>query len=447
MVSRKALVAIALVMIIVPGGILLGLTRSSALSAGPGVPEPVTQNVQAESPASGSFGAIYGTAGASSPGENSPGPSTPIYAATTVVSTAMETTVAGAISTEAGEPASGGTTLIQGNTQQSETSQTGAPLSTAATSTNASRDIEFFTNLTLQATSASTAYAKATAVAFSVGGYVADSTESNTSALVVVRVPAASYQDALMQLEGLGTLVTLSSSSDDVTVQYTDLNATLLSLQAEQASLLTILGQSSNINSTLNVESRIQGVDQQINSVESEILQTRTLVSYATISALIEQKAPTLPLSIKLTATPKSGDSPLSVTFNAITKGGEQPYIVNYNFGDGSSYQGQSLIHTFEQPGTYNVTVTATDASANVTEAWTVVNVSAPPATSSLSAFSSFAGGLFLQVIEGIVEVAVVVIPIAAALLVVLFPLRHRLGLSSKQPRQSGQAGGAASTS
>ena len=111
-------------------------------------------------------------------------------------------------------------------------------------------------------------------------------------------------------------------------------------------------------------------------------------MSYATISAFIEEKAPTQPLALKLTATPRTGNSPLSVTFNAVVKGGEQPYIVNYNFGDGSSYEGQALIHTFVQPGRYNVTVTVTDASANVTEAWTVVNVSAPPAGSALGRIS-----------------------------------------------------------
>jgi len=343
--------------------------------------------------------------------------------------TASTTTVAG--------PAGGSTTVVRGNSQQPASSQgSGAPFSPASTTTNGSRDIEFFTNVTLQAASASATFTKATAVAYSVGGYVSDSTESNATALVVMRVPAANYEDALSEVEGLGTLVTLSSSSNDVTVQYTDLNATLQSLQAEQASLLAILSESTNINSTLNVESRIQGVDQQINSVQSEILQTKTLVSYATISAFIEEKAPTQPLALKLTGTPRSGNSPLSVTFNAVVKGGELPYIVNYNFGDGSSYQGQALIHTFVQPGRYNVTVTATDASANVTEAWTVVNVSAPPAGSALGSFPNFVGGLFLLVVEGIVEVAVVVVPIAAALLIVLFPLRHRLGQSSRPPRQ-----------
>jgi hypothetical protein len=436
--SKKALVAVILLLIVVPGGVLLGLTRPSSSGAASLGATPSTQGVGLNS-SFGSLGALQ--AGISGP-SFSPS-NVPIAAgATTEVSTVTMT----ASSTGA----YGGTTVVKGNPQQTESSQgTSVPLSTTSTSTNGSRDIEFFTNVTLQATSASTAFAKATSISYSFGGYVSDSTESNASALIVMRVPAASYQDALTEVEGLGTLVTLSSSSNDVTVQYTDLNATLQSLQAEQESLLTILGQSTNINSTLNVESRIQVVDQQINSVESEILQTQTLVSYATISALIEQNAPVQPLTIKLTATPKSGESPLSVTFNAATKGGEQPYIVNYNFGDGSSYEGQALIHTFTQPGRYNVTVTATDASANVTEAWMLVNVSAPPAASGFGAFPNFVGGLFLQVIEGIVEVAVVVVPIAAVLLIVLFPLRRRLGLSSRPERrdQGGEASGVDGTS
>jgi Domain of unknown function (DUF4349)/PKD domain len=427
--SRKALVAIVLLMIIVPGGILVGLARGPSSLAASSSAAPYTENVGASSALQG---VTYGSAGfvAGSAGANFPvfAGGTTAAGATTVTMTMSTTTVAA--------PASDSTTVVRPNSQQPENPQgSGAPFSPASTRTNGSRDIEFFTNVTIQAASASATFTKATAVAYSVGGYVSDSTESNTTALVVMRVPAANYEDALTAVEGLGTLVTLSSSSNDVTVQYTDLNATLKSLQAEQVSLLAILSGSTNINSTLNVESRIQGVDQQINSVQSEILQTKTLVSYGTISALIEEKAPSQPLALKLTATPRSGNSPLSVTFNAVAKGGEQSYIVNYNFGDGSSYEGQALIHTFEQPGRYNVTVTATDASANVTEAWTIVNVSSPPAGSALGSFPNFVGGLFLRVVEGIVEVAVVVVPIATALLIILFPFRHRLGLSSRPPQ------------
>ncbi|HYR04112.1 MAG TPA: PKD domain-containing protein, partial [Nitrososphaerales archaeon] len=183
-----------------------------------------------------------------------------------------------------------------------------------------------------------------------------------------------------------------------------------------------------------------------INSVQSAILQTKTLVSFATISAFIEEKAPTQPvqpLTIKLTGTPRSGDAPLSVTFNAVTKGGTQPYIVNYNFGDGTSYEGKALIHTFQQAGHYNVTVTATDASANVTEASTIVDVSPPPATTTVGGFPNFVGGLFLSVVEGIAEVAVVVVPIVTVVLLVLFPLRYRLGLSSRKASHGAESAGA----
>src|SRR6266849_8421974 len=158
-------------------------------------------------------------------------------ATTTVAGGAVMTTVTAVMSSTSSRPAPPATILLQPNSQQAHESpqKTGAPLSTT-TGVNGSRDIEFFTNMTLQATSAPSAFAKATVIAYSVGGYVSFSTETNSSALVVLRVPAANYQEALAQVEALGALINLRSSSNDVTVQYTDLNATLLSLQAEQTS-------------------------------------------------------------------------------------------------------------------------------------------------------------------------------------------------------------------
>jgi Domain of unknown function (DUF4349)/PKD domain len=436
--SRKALVATILLILIVPGGVLMGVTGalSSSREAGQS-PQPATQPLGANYAWGGPvFGAAAssGFPGAFASSGNSASTTTVTMAAGETTTIASMTMLSSTVT-----PASGSTVVVRPNQQQAA-SAIGAPPS-ATSGTNASRDIEFFTNVTLQATSASSAFTSASEIAYSVGGYVAYSTETNSTALIEMRIPAASYQGVLTQVEALGKLVSLVSSSNDVTVQYTDLNATLQSLQAEQASLLSILAQSTNINSTLNVESRIQSVDQQINSVQTAILQTKTLVSYATISAFIEERAPPQPLTMRVTATPRSGTSPLSVTFNAVTKGGNLPYIVNYNFGDGSSYQGQALIHTYVQPGHYNITVTATDASANVTEAWTIVDIAAPAAISTFGGFPDFIGGLFLQVVEGMAEVAVVVVPIATALLMVLFPLRHRLGLSSKRSQQTKEAG------
>jgi len=298
-------------------------------------------------------------------------------------------------------------------------------------------DIEFFSNLTLNVSNPSESLQKAAEIASSLGGYVASSTYSASLATVTLRVPGENYQSALAQLGALGTVVSASSSSDDVTVQYTDLNATLQSLLTEQTSLLKLLSQSNSVNATLDIESVLQKTDAQINSVESSILQTAQLIEYATIG--IDFQTPVAhalsPLVVKLSATPLTGMSPLSVTLNAVVSGGVQPYFVNFNFGDGTSAQGQQLIHQFTQAGRYNVTVSATDQSGNVSLAWILVNVTSPPVASGVTAFGACVWGLFTGVVEGIIEVAAIVLPVFAVLYVGVLPAYRRFSRTKQADR------------
>jgi len=297
--------------------------------------------------------------------------------------------------------------------------------------------LEFFSNVTLVVAKPASTLKSVTALAYSLGGYVAYSYEQNSSALAVLRVPSNNYQTALNDVESLGNVSYSSSSSNDVSVQYTDLNATLQSLITEQSSLIRLLNQSTSVNVTLQIESQIQGVDAQINSIESQILQTKTLIDYSTITVTmnVAQKPPPppKPLALKVTATPTSGPSPLSVTFNAIVTGGVAPYLVNYNFGDGTSAQAQTLVHQFVGGQTYNVTVSVTDQSGNVSTQYLTIKVTTPPAQVGLSGFTNTVVTLFVSVIEGIVEVAVVVIPLLAVAALVIFPLRYRSRLGGKK--------------
>jgi hypothetical protein len=125
---------------------------------------------------------------------------------------------------------------------------------------------------------------------------------------------------------------------------------------------------------------------------------------------------------------------PFSVTFNAIVKGGSPPYIVNYNFGDGSADQGQILIHTYYQTGDFKVTVTVTDQNGTAVIAWTRVLVEAAPVQIGISNFFGTIANLFVSVVEDIVEVAVVVLPLAAIGAVVVIPLRRR-NRPQKEPK------------
>ncbi|MDE1853380.1 MAG: DUF4349 domain-containing protein [Thaumarchaeota archaeon] len=332
-------------------------------------------------------------------------------------------------------PAKAVTTYTASTTVGGTTPQVSGVNSTQGTPTGAGGLIEFSSDLTLQASSPQQTASGIIALAYSVGGYVAYQSTTTSAASVVIRVPAGEYSQVLGKVEGMGKVLDLTSNSNDVRVQYTDLNATLDSLRTEQGALLKLLNQSSTINSTLAIETQLQGVNQQINDIESQILQTRTLIDYATIDVSMTETAQQTPLSMSLSATPKSGVSPLSVTFNAVVKGGAQPYVVNYNFGDGYASEGQIVIHIFFQSGDYNVTVSATDQNGTSVQAFTVVHVVAAPGQSGVLSFFGTVSGLFVSVVEGIVEVAVVVLPIAAVGAAVIIPIQRR-GRSQKGIKQ-----------
>ncbi len=296
--------------------------------------------------------------------------------------------------------------------------------------------LEFSSDVTIEASSPESVASSVVALAYSTGGYVAYQTTYQSSAYVVIRVPAADYQSVLAQVKSMGTLVSLVSNSNDVSVQYTDLNATLASLGTEENSLLKLLNESTMINSTLAIESQLQQVDQQIDATETQILQTDTLVEYSTVDVTVNQTQASAPLTMVVEAAPTNGTAPLAVTFDAIVKGGASPYVVNFNFGDGTSYQGQMLIHTYDQAGDYKVTVTATDQNGTVVQKTITVDVTAAPSTPGVVTFLGSVGALFLGVVEGIVEVAVVVLPLVAVAAVVIIPVKRKLWPSKAKAPQ-----------
>ncbi len=292
--------------------------------------------------------------------------------------------------------------------------------------------IEFFSNVTMESPTPSALASKVVGLAYSVGGYVAYESTLQDSAYVVIRVPAASYQAVLSQIQGMGNVTGVRSTSNDVTVQYTDLNAELTSLVTEQQDLLRLINQSTSVNSTLAIETQLQRVNSQINSIQSEILQTQRLITYSTVTVSITKAEEPKSLSMTLSATPKNGVSPVGVTFNAIVSGGQAPYLVNYNFGDGSSEQGQVVVHQYYDAGDYNVTVTATDSKGSVALVSTLIHVSSPPAKVGFGDFGVTLANLVVRVVEGIAELAVVVLPAVLVLAAVAYPFRRRLKLQKE---------------
>ncbi len=103
------------------------------------------------------------------------------------------------------------------------------------------------------------------------------------------------------------------------------------------------------------------------------------------------------PLAVHLNAavaTPTSGLAPLTVNFRGVGSGGDtsQPYTWTWSWGDGttSTSSGTSPAwrgHTFNTPGTYNVTVTMEDASGHKVTSNTIPVVAQADLGVGLSAY------------------------------------------------------------
>ena len=76
----------------------------------------------------------------------------------------------------------------------------------------------------------------------------------------------------------------------------------------------------------------------------------------------LAEEESTEPLTVGIISNGTEGVVPATFEFQANLTGGTGPYTISWDFGDGSEESDeQTVLHTFEEAGTYNVTLAATD--------------------------------------------------------------------------------------
>ena len=103
-------------------------------------------------------------------------------------------------------------------------------------------------------------------------------------ATVQVRVPAEAYPGVLKDLRGLGDVKTESSNSQEVTEEYTDLEARLRNLQATEQRYLELLNRAEAIPDILTVQDRLSAVRLEIEQVQGRMKLLDDLTDLATIT-------------------------------------------------------------------------------------------------------------------------------------------------------------------
>lgn len=104
------------------------------------------------------------------------------------------------------------------------------------------------------------------------------------SATVTIRVPSSAYASVMSQLRDMADEVrSESSTTSDVTEEFTDLQARLRNLEATEARYLDLLGKANDISDILTVQDRINAVRLEIERIQGRINLLDDLSDLATI--------------------------------------------------------------------------------------------------------------------------------------------------------------------
>ena len=112
------------------------------------------------------------------------------------------------------------------------------------------------------------------------GGYM----QQMTAETIVIRVPAAAFDQALVRLGEMGTVITKQLTARDVTEQYEDLDIRLRNAKALLTKLHGLLQKAEDVKQALAVEREMARVRTEIEKLQGRLNRMKSQLAYATLS-------------------------------------------------------------------------------------------------------------------------------------------------------------------
>ena len=126
------------------------------------------------------------------------------------------------------------------------------------------------------------------------GGFVSYSSinkrERDPSAQVTLRIPEDKFYNMLEEIEKIGEVEHRSTSEEDVTRRYIDLEARIDNLTAQEERLTEIMQMAETVEEVLSVERELERVRGEIESLTGEFNYLRSQVSMATINIRLRER-------------------------------------------------------------------------------------------------------------------------------------------------------------
>lgn len=144
----------------------------------------------------------------------------------------------------------------------------------------------------------------------SMGGYIEQSDISGNSisdsqdrrnAYLTVRVPSNKLDGFVAQVDAEGNITNKSENTQDVTLQYSDIESRKKTLAVEQERLWDLLAQADSMDAVIALESRLSEIRYQLETMESQLRTYDNQVDYSTVMLNINEVkvfTPTAPDSV-----------------------------------------------------------------------------------------------------------------------------------------------------
>jgi hypothetical protein len=129
--------------------------------------------------------------------------------------------------------------------------------------------------------------ARVEAIGRELGGFLAKRDDRS----IVIRVPAAAFDEAVKRVETVGDMLHRNVAAEDVTEEFRDLEIRLKSARAVQARLTELLSKAVKVEESIAIEKELDRVSGEIERVEGRMKYLRDRAAFSTITVRFEPKA------------------------------------------------------------------------------------------------------------------------------------------------------------
>lgn len=261
-------------------------------------------------------------------------------------------------------------------------------------------------------------------IAGSYNGFVVSSNSwqerGRTMGDITIRVDAERFDEAIRTLSDMAVEVKRESTSgQDVTEEYVDLESRLKNLEVSKARLLELMEKAGTVEEILKVEIELTNTGSEIEQIKGRMQYLEQSSALSSIQVTLEQSE----LTVEFTADSRNVREGQKVRFFPEISGGFSPYSYEWDFGDGNTSNAEEPSHAYHKDGSFTVKLNITDDRGNIASYERTDYVTISPGWSPGNIASAAWNGLvaFFRVLANIIIWLGIFSPLWIIILVILY--------------------------